>query len=124
MQFVAPAQIFLVLWLLAATAPAATALVNGSLIALSDAQSTDFPPLFHKGDDQDATAADERFTFLDAACGSDVASLIFFALANGDRPHVPGTSEDATFHFPGEQPIALSTSVLQTAVQRHRPKVA
>jgi hypothetical protein len=124
MQFVAPAQIFLVLWLLAATAPAATALVNGSLTGLIDARSKDLQLLPATGDRGDEAAqGGDSLAFIDAR-GADVAPLLFLALSERDWPQPFIAVHETNFCAPGEQPIALSTSVLHTAVQRHRPRVA
>jgi hypothetical protein len=125
MQFVAPAQIFLVLWLLAATAPAATALVNGSLTGLIDARSKDLQLLPAMGDraDEAAQRADS-LTFIDATRGADVAPLLFLALSERDWPQPFIAVHETNLCASGEQPIALSASVLHTAVQRHRPRSA
>jgi hypothetical protein len=124
MQFVAPAQIFLVLWLLAATAPAATALMNGSLVALIDARSKDLQVLPPEGGTSNEAAEGDAFTFIDATHATDVATLIFLALSEGDGA-IPFVAREDTISFgSGEQPIALSFSLLHTAVQRHRPKLA
>jgi hypothetical protein len=124
MQFVAPAQIFLVLWLLAATAPTATALMNGSLVALIDARSKDLQILPPADDSQDEATEGEAFTLINATHSPDVATFIFLALAEGDHPTPLAAGEESLSYGSGEQPIALSHSLLHTALQRHRPKVA
>lgn len=124
MQFVAPAQIFLVLWLLAATTPAATALMNGSLVALVDVRSKDLQLLTPADDSADEATEGEAFTFIDAARSPDVGTFIFLALPEGDCPLLAAAGEDLISQDQGEQPIALSHSLMHTAVQRHRPKVA
>lgn len=123
MQFVAPAQIFLVLWLLAATAPTATALMNGSLVALTDVRSKDLQLLPATDDSSDEAAGDDVFTFIDATRAADAATLIFLALSEGEG-HVPFVPSEGTISYVrGEAPIALSHSLLHTSVQRHRPRV-
>jgi hypothetical protein len=124
MQFVAPAQIFLVLWLLAATAPAATALVNGSLVALIDARSKDLQILSPVEDSSDKATDPDAFAFFDASHASDVTALIFLALSEGNRSLPFPAVEESVSNFFGEQPVALSSSLLHTGVQRHRPRVA
>jgi hypothetical protein len=124
MQFVAPAQIFLVLWLLAATAPAATALVNGSLVGIIDARTKDLQLLPSTGDQSGDATADDTFTFLDASRGGDVTTLICLALSEGEHSLPFSTVEWTVSFSSGEQPIALSFSLLHTAVQRHRPRIA
>jgi hypothetical protein len=125
MQFVAPAQIFLVLWLLAATAPAATALVNGSLTGLIDTRAKDLQLLPATDDRADeATQGGDSLAFIDATRGADIAPLLFLALSEGvwQRPFI--AVHETSFCASGEQPIALSTSLLHTTVQRHRPRIA
>ena len=124
MQFVAPAQIFLVLWLMAATAPAATALMNGSLVALIDVRSKDLQILPPTDDSSDESVEGDTFSIIDAARSVDVTALIFLALTEGNRTLPFFRNESSVFFKDGERPIALSHSLLHTAVQRHRPKVA
>jgi hypothetical protein len=124
MQFVAPAQFFLVLWLLAATAPAATALVNGSLVALIDARSKDLQFLPPGESTLDEAAQGDAFTFIDATHATDVTTLIYLALSQGDGAIPFVAREDTVSYGSGEQAFALSFSLLHTAVQRHRPKLA
>jgi hypothetical protein len=124
MQFVAPAQFFLVLWLLAATAPAATALVNGSLVALIDARSKDLQILLPEERTLDEVAQGDAFTFIDATHSTDVTTLICLALSQGDAAIPFVARENTVSYVSGEQPIALSFSLMHTAVQRHRPKLA
>ena len=124
MQFVAPAQIFLVLWLLAATAPAATALVNGSWSALIDAQSKDLhlpPPV--REDADDATDSD-GFALIEGSRAANLTTLLFLALSEGDCPPPALIAEDIISHGSEAQRIALPHSLLHTAVQRHRPRGA
>jgi len=124
MQFVAPAQIFLVLWLMAATAPTATALMNGSLAAIIDARSKDLQLLSPSDDHADDATEDDSFTFIDATHGADVTTLICLAISEGDRS-LPVPVAEGTISFgSGEQPIALPLSLLHTTVQRHRPRLA
>jgi hypothetical protein len=124
MQFVAPAQIFLVLWLLAATAPAATALMNGSLVALTDVRSKDLQILPLENDSPDGSIEDETFTIIDAGGSTDVTALIYLALTKGDCPVDFVSVESSIEYSTGKEPIALSHALLHTAVQRHRPRGA
>jgi hypothetical protein len=125
MQFVAPAQIFLVLWLLAATAPTATALMNGSLVALTDVRSKDLQLLPATDDDSDEAAEGDVFAFIDATRATDAAAFIFLALSESKRslPLVP-VQGCITSYAPEKPPIAVSHSLLHTSLQRHRPKGA
>jgi hypothetical protein len=124
MQFVAPAQFFLVLWLMAATAPAATALMNGSLIAITDVRSKDLLLLPASDDQRDDATEGDAFTFIDATHGTDVTTLICLALSEGERSTPFSVAEGHISFGSGEKPVALSLSLLHTTVQRHRPRIA
>jgi hypothetical protein len=121
-QFVAPAQLFLVLWLFATTAPAATALVNGSLAALIDAQPIDLQ-VPNSAKDSGQSIGSSRRIAVDLNAKSDVARVILFALAQDEIIPV-SPDRIGTTSFSQETPLALSPSVLHTEVQRHRPRLA
>ncbi len=107
MQFLSPAQLILVLWLIAAAAPVATVLINGALVPLAGAQDCQ---MTRAGEDASGFAASE----MAAAWAVDGASkmvvrparALIFAKADGCPARIP------------------AISVLQTALQRHRPKPA
>ena len=124
MQFVAPAQIFLVLWLLAATAPTATALMNGSLVAVIDARSKDLQLLPSTDGRSDEAEEGDGFTLIDATLSADAAGLIFIALADDGCSLSLHAGENTIFWITEEARVALSHSLLHTSVQRHRPRLA
>lgn len=124
MQFVVPAQLVLVLWLLATTAPAATALVNGSLIGFIEIQPDGVAKPVRAIAVQRNTPSQEASKEADA---DDVPSIVpAFSPAEHWTPSrfsleamsCGGISDQCA--FAADPPISLP--VLNTALQRHRPK--
>ncbi|MEQ1859934.1 MAG: hypothetical protein ABMA13_08360 [Chthoniobacteraceae bacterium] len=98
-----PAQFVIVLWLLTAAAPAATALLHGAMLPMGpvSAQSRECPR-----PSRDPVAEQE-------------------IVAEPARAESPGHVASAELCFAPEGVVAgLDASVLHTGVQRHRPKSA
>jgi hypothetical protein len=114
MQFLSPAQLVLVLWLLAAAAPAATVLMNGSMLPLTfyGTEETAQPaPTAGKSEASPVKSAQRVAVLAEVwtrSVGTDLqAESVSGKLPQGQIAH----------------PASVS-SVLHTGVQRHRPKAA
>ena len=106
MQFLSPIPLVFVLWLFATAVPAATVLLNGSMVPLS----------MVRADEEycrPAAAPDDRS---DAVQGRTVIRTVGCLPIFAER-------EPAGLPVVGEI-RAVTPSLLHTALQRHRPKVA
>ena len=127
MQFVAPAQILLVLWLLAATAPAATVLINGSLSALIESQADDGQTQQRRTlNERSQATREEKVSEADA---DDVASILPPVSSSiawyCDRLFVASRPTEAHESPPTDvHRRTVSFALLHTDLQRHRPKAA
>ncbi len=100
MQFISPAQIVFVLWLLTAAAPAATVLINGALLPVN-------------------SVTEQRFEVVVAKVQQPARSEA------GKQPIVPlPRLEDSDLWTVGSWSEPITSSILHTDVQRHRPRVA
>ena len=109
-------QLILALWLLAAVAPAATALLNGSLVPFPAAESRAKIGAREAGGSLavESKAAKDDFS-LDWLASDGDGEMQSLRLSD-TRPIAPLATGDA---------VALrDSSVLQTDLQRHRPKAA
>jgi len=101
MQFLSPAHLVFVLWLLAAAAPVATVLINGSMVPLVGTN----------------VRAEEVASFVESKVQeSRVQSRPRASIAHG--------GEDVGPLGFGLWTSPVSSSVLHTELQRHRPRVA
>jgi hypothetical protein len=102
MQFVSPAQIVFVLWLLTAAAPAATVLINGVMLPVS-------------------SATEQRLEVIVSKVQQPSRSQV-----RKQQPSVPLSrgAEDSALWTVGSWSEPITSSILHTAVQRHRPRIA
>jgi hypothetical protein len=105
MSALSPAQLVLVLWLLTAAAPAATALVNGSLGAWLPVGVECQAKPESRATSVEKKAREEMGDVVRSTAGTFRAVVASFVVENGVQP-------------------ALAVSLLHTELQRHRPKVA
>ena len=109
-------QLLLALWLLATVAPAATALLNGSVMPFAVAET------------KSKVAARESTTVLvsESNIGKDETPVGGLACdcEIDNRPYASPNLSVESFRSAGDTPPARCSSVLQTELQRHRPKVA
>ncbi|HET6410303.1 MAG TPA: hypothetical protein VFG14_20600 [Chthoniobacteraceae bacterium] len=123
MQFVATAQIIFVLWLLAATAPAATALVNGSLTVLIDARTKDLQLSPASGESPGEALDGEDSGAIDFAGPANLSTLFFFNVSGEEHLFSVIVSEGFEIQVTEAPPFARSLSLLHTGLQRHRPRL-
>jgi hypothetical protein len=117
MSLLPSTQLLLALWLLAAVAPAATALMNGSVMPFAVAGSD--ARVAHRDTvrtEKAAPVSDQQQddSRLDWLAGDEIPGLRF------ETPSISSTA--ALCRADGTLPTRAS-SVLQTDLQRHRPKL-
>lgn len=105
MPFLSTTQLVLVLWLLTAAAPAATALLNGSLSAWMPVGM------------QWRIGGTERDSAVEEESASELRKEVRVAVRKFSR----ATAEVPAVQWEGVAPAA---SVLHTALQRHKPRLA
>ena len=108
MQFLSPTQLILVLWLLATVAPAATVLLNGSMVPL--------PALALE-------TSLSHFTGMDRTVKRSTAPVQVAARQRRVAPFSKAKVAVQLSTGTVEVAPAPAVSVVETAVQRRRPKV-
>jgi hypothetical protein len=109
-------QLLLALWLLATVAPAATALMNGSVMPFAVTEHRAKVAVREAAGVAEAEDdSEEDETHFDWMACDRAGSVVAF--------HQPMARGSASCHSRHVE-AALATSVLQTDLQRHRPKVA
>lgn len=119
-QLLTPAQILLVLWLLAAAAPAATVLMNGSLLPIASACTSE--PRTAKEEEERLEEELSNEQAIDGAVlwlGANWLCGEYGSPRSNDNEAIWARVDVAE----GPRPLP-GTSVLSSAVQRHRPKLA
>lgn len=124
MQFILPAQIFVVLWLFAATAPAATALMNGSMAVFFDGRTGDTTVRVARVPDR--AQAEARTDESDPGApvsfsGYDLHATFTFEGATVLKRDATISQQEAAEE---QAQHSLALPIIHTELQRHRPKGA